>query len=133
VAYSWTVCLEILFSAVNFFHTVAFLSVRRLFERPKPEFYPSSLDTLSEQQTYVQNLNATASASLSAVHAVPPLACVLPPPPKQDLRLSPGASNTVGCSSALASPAAAFRQQPPPMKVLCSLMYTVSCSNLVSH
>lgn len=86
------------------------------------------MDMLAEQQSYVQNAAAAvAAASVSNIHqSSASLQCVLPPPlpppqpqfsaPKPDLRQSPSGAG-IGCSSTLNSPVAAFRQQPPPMKV----------------
>jgi len=85
----------------------------RLFDRQKGNYQTASLDV--PEPTFVQNLSAAAAASLSSVHAMTPLGCMLPPKP--DIRQSPG-SSAIGCANSLASSTASFRQQPPPMKVV---------------
>jgi len=79
-----------------------------LFDRQKTDYQTSSLDV--PEPTFVPNLSAAAAASLSSVHAMTPLGCMLPPKP--DMRQSPGST-----ANTLASSTASFRQQPPPMKV----------------
>ena len=73
------------------------------------------------EQVFPQNLSTATAAALSAA-AVPvhPMSRVMHAP-KPDLRLSPDVS-TGASSSAMSS--AAFRQQPPPMKV-CLVRNTV--------
>lgn len=96
----------------------------RLFDRQKSDYQTPSLDVA--EPTFVQNLNAAAAASLSTVHAMTPLGCMLPPKP--DMRQSTGGS-AIGCANSLASSAASFRQQPPPMKVCiftCLLFFVIN-------
>jgi len=84
----------------------------RLFDRQKGDYQTPSLDV--PEPTFVQNLSAAAAASLSTVHAMTPLGCMLPPKP--DMR-QPSGGSAIGCANSLASSTASFRQQPPPMKV----------------
>ena len=105
----------------------------RLFDRQKSDYQSQPMDVT--EQTFVQNLNAATAASLSSVQAMTPLGCMLPPP-KPDMRQSPG-SSAIGCANSLASSTASFRQQPPPMKVsvftTVSLIVAVFCCHLLLH
>lgn len=98
----------------------------RLFDRQKSDYQSQPLDVT--EQTFVQNLNAATAASLSSVQAMTPLGCMLPPP-KPDMRQSPG-SSAIGCANSLASSTASFRQQPPPMKVSAFTAQSVACGSV---
>jgi hypothetical protein len=88
--------------------------LHKLFERQKPDYPPPPMD--HSEQAFVQNVSATAASQ--SVHTVmPPTGCILPPKP--DIWHSPGTS-AIGCANSLASSAASFRQQPPPMKACLS-------------
>jgi len=100
----------------------------RLFDRQKSDYQTPSLDV--PEPTFVQNLNAAAAASLSSVHAMTPLGCMLPPKP--DMRQSSG-SSAIGGPNSLASSTASFRQQPPPMKVHVSLLPPFTCQLLIKY